>query len=62
MRAFTASVLLAASIVTTGCYVSHKKEVREVPVAPATTVERHTTVEQVPGDVVHERTTVERAY
>ena len=53
-----AGILLAG--VTSGCFISRKKEiVRE----PSTRVERHTTTETVPGDTdVRTRTTIERDY
>lgn len=45
----------------TGCFVSHKETVREVPVAP-TTVEssKTTTVETAPASEVRTHTTVEK--
>ena len=44
---FLAAIVIAAD--TSGCFVSHKETVREVPVAPTTTVEKNTTVETVPS-------------
>jgi len=57
-----ASILLAS--VATGCFVSRKETVREVPRSSSTTVERRSTVESVPGadTEVRTKTTVERPY
>jgi hypothetical protein len=55
-----AGVLLAG--MATGCFVSRKETVREEP-RSATTVERRSTVETVPGDTsVRTKTTVEKEY
>ena len=64
--AYISTVLLFASTVTTGCFVSRKETVREVPTSSTTKIERHSTVESVPRvtdeDVVHKKTTVETNY
>lgn len=53
-----ASIMLAG--MTTGCFISRKKEVVH---EPSTRVERHTSTETVPGDTeIRTRTTVERDY
>ncbi len=52
-----ATLCIAAA--TTGCFVSHKETVREVPTEP--TVEHRTTVQTLPPAAeVREHTTVER--
>ena len=61
----TAMTLTAAALgmaVTSGCFISHKETVREVPVAPATVESsKTTTVETVPpATEVHTHTTVEK--
>jgi hypothetical protein len=55
-------MFLMMSTVATGCFVSRKETVREVPVSSSsTTIERRSQVETVPQvDVVHRQTTVER--
>ena len=51
--------LLFISTATTGCFVSRKETVREVP--KSTTVERSSTVQTIPqSDEVRTRTTVEK--
>ncbi len=56
-------LVLLTSTAATGCFVSRKETVREVPTASKTTVERSSSVETVPqADVVHRETTVERTY
>jgi hypothetical protein len=53
------SLLLASA--ATGCFVSRKETVREVPKSSNTTVERRSTIETVPGDTeVRTKTTVEK--
>ena len=55
-------LLVLASTAATGCFVSRKEVVREVP-ASTTTVERRSSVQTIPdADVVHRETTVERTY
>ena len=63
--AYVSTMLLFAATVTTGCFVSRKETVHEVP-SSTTRIEKHSTVESVPRvtdeDVVHKRTTVETNY
>lgn len=52
------ALLVVAS--ASGCFVSRKETVREVP-ASSTTVERRSTVETAPTEI-HKHTTVETTY
>jgi hypothetical protein len=64
--AYVSTMLLFASTMTTGCFVSRKETVREVPSSTTTRIEKHSTVESVPRvtdeEVVHKRTTVDTTY
>jgi hypothetical protein len=62
MRNTTALVfaLLFISTVTTGCFVSRKETVREVPSASTTRTEHTSTVETAPQSEVRSSTTVQK--